>query len=353
MLLSIQGITKRFGDELALGDVSFDVAEGEIVCLLGPSGCGKTTLLRIVAGLETPDVGQVLIDGQDIGPVPPHRRDFGLMFQDYALFPHKNVFDNVAFGLRMKRMAEKKIRQQVGEALALVGLEGFERRGVNELSGGEAQRVALARSLATQPRLLMLDEPLGSLDRALRERLMTELRDILTEVGVTALYVTHDQAEAFAIADRAVVMNAGRVEQIGPPETIYHCPATPFVAHFLGLTNLSEGRIIDQDRVASAWGEIRADTREYVAGDRVSVLILPEAARLTAASRASGGGNTVRGRLTARSFRGGRYQVKVQPDEGPPLTLELAAVDALPLRPGDQVMVLLVPTGVVLLPAAD
>jgi ABC-type Fe3+/spermidine/putrescine transport system ATPase subunit len=353
MLLSIQGVTKRFGDALALADVSFDVTEGEIACLLGPSGCGKTTLLRIVAGLETPDAGRVLFDGQDIGRVPPHRRDFGLMFQDYALFPHKNVFDNVAFGLRMKRMADDEIKRQVRQSLALVGLEGFERRSVNELSGGEAQRVALARSLATRPRLLMLDEPLGSLDRALRERLMTELPDILSEVGVTALYVTHDQTEAFAIADRAVVMNAGRVEQTGPPETIYQCPATPFVAHFLGLTNLSQGKIIDRGRVTSAWGEIRADTGEYVAGDRVNVLILPGSVRLAAEGPASEGGNIVRGRLRARSFRGGRYQVTVQPEQGPPLTLELAAADALPLRPGDQVTLLLDLSGVVLLPPAD
>jgi len=284
MLLSIQDISKRFGDKLALADVSFDVAEGEIFCLLGPSGCGKTTLLRIVAGLETPDAGRLLLEGQDIAPVPPHRRDFGLMFQDFALFPHKNVFDNVVFGLRMRQEEGQgtAIRERVGEVLALVGLQGFEQRSVNQLSGGEAQRVALARSLAPRPRLLMLDEPLGSLDRALRERLMTELRDILKGVGVTALYVTHDQAEAFAIADRAVVMNAGRVEQIGPPESIYRCPATPFVAHFLGLTNLAGGRVIDPGRVASAWGDIATGTGDYGPGDPVSVLIRPEAASLEA-----------------------------------------------------------------------
>jgi ABC-type Fe3+/spermidine/putrescine transport system ATPase subunit len=353
MLLLIQGVTKSFGDQLALNDVSFEVAEGEIVCLLGPSGCGKTTLLRIVAGLETPDAGQVLFDGRDIGPVPPHRRDFGLMFQDFALFPHKNVYDNVAFGLRMKGKGEGRIEEQVQEVLVLVGLEGFERRGVNELSGGEAQRVALARSLATHPRLLMLDEPLGSLDRALRERLMIELRDILTGVGVTALYVTHDQAEAFAIADQAVVMNAGRVEQIGPPEVIYRCPATSFVAHFLGLTNLAEGQIIERGLVASAWGEIRADTGDHGTGDQVSVLIRPEAARLTAEGSEWMGGNTLRGRLVARSFRGGRYKVQVQAETGPLLTFELAAVDALPIKPGEQVVVLLDPAGVVLLPEAD
>ncbi len=350
MLLSIQGITKRFGDKPALAGVSFDVGEGEIVCLLGPSGCGKTTLLRIVAGLETPDGGRILFDGQDIGPVPPHRRDFGLMFQDYALFPHKNVFDNVAFGLRMKRMGENEIRQQVSEMLTLVGLAGFERRSVNDLSGGEAQRVALARSLAIRPRLLMLDEPLGSLDRALRERLMTELRDILTEVGVTALYVTHDQAEAFAIADRAVVLNAGRVEQIGPPEMIYRCPATPVVAHFLGLTNLAEGLILDRGLVASAWGKIEADTGDHRVGDKVNVLIRPEAARLTSEAPASGGENSIRGRLATRSFRGGRYKVKVQPMQGPLLTLELASVAGLSIKPGDQVSIFLDPTGVVVLP---
>jgi ABC-type Fe3+/spermidine/putrescine transport system ATPase subunit len=353
MLLSIQGITKRFGDELALAGVSFDVGEGEVVCLLGPSGCGKTTLLRIVAGLETADDGQILLDGQDIGPVPPHRRDFGLMFQDYALFPHKNVFDNVAFGMRMKRMGENEIRQQVSEVLTLVGLGGFEQRSVNELSGGEAQRVALARSLATRPRLLMLDEPLGSLDRALRERLMTELCDILTEVGVTALYVTHDQAEAFAIADRAVVMNTGRVEQIGPPEMIYRCPATPFVAHFLGLTNLAQGLILDHGLVASAWGDVRVDTGDHVVGEKVNVLIRPEAAKFAAEDPLMGKGNVIRGKLTMRSFRGGRYRVRVQPDTGPPLDFELAAIGELPVRPGSRVTIELDPGGIALLPAME
>jgi ABC-type Fe3+/spermidine/putrescine transport system ATPase subunit len=349
MLLSIQRITKHYAETLALADVSFDVAEGEIVCLLGPSGCGKTTLLRIIAGLEMPDAGRILLDGREIGPIPPHRRDFGLMFQDFALFPHKTVFENVAFGLRMKRTAEKQVRQQVRDKLALVGLDGFEERSVNELSGGEAQRVALARSLATHPRLLMLDEPLGSLDRALRERLMTELRDILTQVGVTALYVTHDQAEAFAIADRAIVMKAGHVEQIGPPETIYSRPATPFVAHFLGLNNLAEGQIIGKGRVASEWGEIRTDTEIGQPGDQVSVLIRPEAATVISQGTPNTNENSLRGELVSRSFRGGRYLVKVQPEKGPPLTLELPAVGPIPVRPGDQVSLQLNPSGIALM----
>jgi ABC-type Fe3+/spermidine/putrescine transport system ATPase subunit len=256
MLLSLQNVSKAFGSKLALDHINLDIAHGEIVCLLVPSGCGKTTLLRIVAGLETVDTGQLLCEGQDLTPIPPHRRDFGLMFQDYALFPHKNVFENVAFGLtfrgggwRMRRLdvvrgdeeigdsdlpskiqnpkskienrkstkgTQNEIQNRVEEMLALVGLEGFEGRSVNDLSGGEAQRVALARSLAPRPRLLMLDEPLGSLDRALRERLMLDLRDILKGVDVTALYVTHDQAEAFAIADRVVVMLFRSTDRAGP-----------------------------------------------------------------------------------------------------------------------------------------
>jgi ABC-type Fe3+/spermidine/putrescine transport system ATPase subunit len=350
MLLSIEGISKQFGDEPALVDINFDVAELEIVCLLGPSGCGKTTLLRIIAGLETPDRGHVLFEQTDIGHIPPHGRDFGLMFQDYALFPHKNVFDNVAFGLRMKGVREANIRGRVDEVLTLVGLQGFERRSVNDLSGGEAQRVALARSLATHPRLLMLDEPLGSLDRALRERLMVELRDILTEVGVTTLYVTHDQAEAFAVADRAVVMNAGHIEQIGSPETIYRCPATPFVAYFLGLTNLAEGQVTGPGQVTSVWGQIVTEADSHRPGDRVSVLIRPEAARLSPNVVQSEGGNIISGELLNRSFRGGRYRVQVKPQTGPVLAFELSAIGSLPVQPGDQVTIQLDPAGVVLLP---
>ena len=352
MLLSINNVTKSFDGALALAAISLEIAKGEILCLLGPSGCGKTTLLRIIAGLERPDAGQILCEGQRIDSTPPHRRDFGLMFQDYALFPHKNVYDNVAFGLRMKAETKDKakIQNRVREMLNLVGLEGFENRSVNDLSGGEAQRVALARSLAPRPRLLMLDEPLGALDRALRERLMTELRHILKQVGVTAVYVTHDQAEAFAIADRVVVMNVGHIEQVAPPEQVYRRPATPFVARFLGLTNLAEGRVLDPKRVASAWGELIADAGDHQPGALVNVLIRPEAAQLlTGHTSHENRTNILSGRLIRRSFRGGRYNIQVQPDKGPQLILHLTTSGPLSLAPHDAVTISLDPAGVVLL----
>ena len=358
MLLSARDLIKRFGPKLALDNVSLELTRGEIVCLLGPSGCGKTTLLRIIAGLETADAGQVWCEDQDITAIPVYQRDFGLMFQDYALFPHKNVFDNIVFGLKMGGKSKDKSRtsltERVDEMLTLVGLAGFKNRSVNDLSGGEAQRVALARSLAPRPRLLMLDEPLGALDRTLRERLMNELRDILKNVGVTAVYVTHDQAEAFAIADRVVVMNAGRIEQIGPPEEIYRSPASLFVARFLGLTNLSEGRVIGPDRVASAWGELTADTAQLRANSPVMVLIRPEAAILHTSSpiheKEAHPANLISGNLVTRSFRGRSYQIQIQPESGPHLTFELTSAEKLPETPDSSIKVSLDPAGIVLLP---
>ncbi|HET7377901.1 MAG TPA: ABC transporter ATP-binding protein, partial [Anaerolineae bacterium] len=242
-ILKIDRIYKSFNRKAILSDISFEVNKSEIVCLLGPSGCGKTTLLRIIAGLETADSGTVTFDGIDLREVPIHQRGFGLMFQDFALFPHKNVWDNVIFGLRMQNLNQNQIRQQAAAALELVGLSGFETREVNELSGGEQQRVALARSLAPHPKFLMLDEPLGSLDRKLREELMIELRRILKQAQLTSVYVTHDQQEAFAIADRVVIMNVGHIEQSGTPSTVYNQPATEFVARFLGLPNLIEATV--------------------------------------------------------------------------------------------------------------
>jgi len=237
-MLTIRDIQRSFERQPVLRGIDLEVTKGEILCLLGPSGCGKTTLLRIIAGLERADTGEMLLNQQSVVDVPIHQRGFGLMFQDFALFPHLDVAANIAFGLRMQGVSSNKQQSRIREVLALVNLEGFEKRDVAQLSGGERQRVALARSLAPNPQLLMLDEPLGSLDAALRERLIIELRMIIKRLGLTAIYVTHDQHEAFAIADRIAVMNSGRIEQIDTPEQIYRSPSTVFAAQFLGLTNV-------------------------------------------------------------------------------------------------------------------
>src|SRR5512139_30103 len=221
LLLEVLHLSKTFDDKLILDDVSLEITANEIVCLLGPSGCGKTTLLRLITGLETADRGTITFDERDVQAIPVHQRNFGLMFQDFALFPHKNVWHNVIFGLRMQNLPAGQIHQLGHAALDMVGLSGFEKRDVHQLSGGERQRVALARSLAPQPQVLLLDEPLGALDRQLREELMIELRRILKTAQLTSVYVTHDQAEAFAVADRVAVMSAGRIEQMDTPPNIY------------------------------------------------------------------------------------------------------------------------------------
>jgi ABC-type Fe3+/spermidine/putrescine transport system ATPase subunit len=239
--LAVHNINKNFDGTRALQGVSFNVAEGEIVAILGPSGCGKSTLLSIIAGLEAADQGEVFWKGKSLSQVPTHRRRFGLMFQDYMLFPHKDVNSNIAFGLEMLNWDQDKIKNRVEELINFVGLHEYRHRDINTLSGGEQQRIALARSLAPQPRLLMLDEPFSSLDRTLRERLMVELRKILKRMNQTALYITHDQEEAFALADRVVLLDQGRDIQTGTPEDIYQNPASVFVARFLGFKNIFIG----------------------------------------------------------------------------------------------------------------
>jgi len=321
-ILQIEQIHKSFDQTPAVNGISLSLDEGQILCLLGSSGCGKTTLLRMIAGLEIPDAGTIVFDDQNLANVPPHKRDFGLMFQEFALFPHKNVGQNVAFGLQMKKDIDTKTRVQ--EMLKLVGLTGFAARDVNSLSGGERQRVALARSLAPNPRLLMLDEPLGSLDRALRERLMLEIRQILKQVGLTAVYVTHDQTEAFAVADRVIVMNDGQIEQNATPEHLYRHPATPFVAGFLGFTNLLEATCRSGDRLETPLGVWPIATDHHATGDTVTVLIRPEAASLEANK-----GIPLEGEIVATLFRGRFYQLMLAAN-GQQLTFELPLVKLPP-----------------------
>ncbi len=321
--LVVTDISKSFGDTQALAGVSFEVAVGEIVALLGPSGCGKSTLLGIIAGLENPDRGDVFWNGQSLAKMPVHHRAFGLMFQDYMLFPHKNVKDNVAFGLEMKKLPEQEIESQVQETLSLVGLPTYGTREVSTLSGGEQQRVALARSLAPQPRLLMLDEPLGSLDRTLRERLLFELRDILRQMNQTAIYVTHDQEEAFALADQVVIMERGGVAQIGSPQEIYRRPGSEFVARFLGFENIFKGRL-QNGFLEFGIGRLRVGDDHTEENDNATVLIRPDAF-----SVAGKGSQKITGIVRERSFRGSLWRVKVDTKKLA-LTLEFQTGNRLP-----------------------
>jgi thiamine transport system ATP-binding protein len=248
-MLQVDSVTVAFDGENALDSASLDVADGEIVTVLGPSGSGKTTLLRVIAGLQVPDVGRVLLDGTDLAGVPPHRRGVGLVFQDHALFPHRDVFGNVAFGMRMRGDSADAIETRTVELLALVGLAGLEKRSVGTLSGGEQQRVALARALAPEPRILLLDEPLGSLDRRLRDRLLDDLERLFDELGVTAVYVTHDQTEAFTLGDRIAVMRNGHVVQVATPDDLWAHPLDEDVARFLGLANVADDEIVRPEAV--------------------------------------------------------------------------------------------------------
>ncbi len=314
-MLRVERVRRAFDGKPVLRGVDLNVGQGEIVCLLGPSGCGKTTLLRIISGLETLDSGDIQLDETSIIHVPVHERDFGLMFQDFALFPHMNVAQNVAFGLRMHRRPKSEIDVRVGEMLGLVGLDGFERRDVNSLSGGERQRVALARSLAPSPRLLMLDEPLGSLDAALRERLVIDLRAIIKQVGLTAVYVTHDQQEAFAIADRMAIMNTGLIEQVDAPERVYRQPKTEFAARFLGLDNILPVLEQHEQTVTTPLGQFNLPSIKQAA----KILIHSLDVRLVDGDRA----DTISGILTKCVFAGDSYKVEMRHQSGMSLTFQI------------------------------
>ncbi|MFJ4900722.1 ABC transporter ATP-binding protein [Streptomyces sp. NPDC088727] len=312
-MLTLEAATVRFGDRTALDAVDLEVADHEIVCVLGPSGSGKSTLLRVVAGLQHPDGGRVLLDGADQAGVPVHRRGLGLMFQDHQLFPHRDVGANVAFGLRMRGVGRGEQDRKVAELLDLVGLPGAERRAIAALSGGEQQRVALARALAPRPRLLMLDEPLGQLDRSLRERLVVELRTLFARLGTTVLAVTHDQGEAFALADRVVVMRDGRIAQVGTPLEVWQHPASAFVARFLGFDNVVEATVTGE-AADTEWGKVPVPAGSPQGA--CDLLVRPAGVLIGAPV------DGLRCTVAARTFRGNHVAVTLHPEHGPALDAE-------------------------------
>ncbi|KQX47729.1 MULTISPECIES: ABC transporter ATP-binding protein [unclassified Streptomyces] len=316
-MLSIKDATVRFGERAVLDAVDLEVAAHETVCVLGPSGSGKSTLLRAVAGLQALDGGRVLLGGADQRGVPTHRRGVGLMFQDHQLFPQRDVAGNVAFGLRMRGVGKAERAERVRELLDLVGLPGAGRRSVGALSGGEQQRVALARALAPRPRLLMLDEPLGQLDRGLRERLVVELRQLFGSLGTTVLAVTHDQGEAFVLADRVVVMRDGRIAQTGAPDEVWRRPASEFVARFLGFDNVVTARVTG-GVAQTVWGKVPVPDGSPE-GER-RLLVRPGGVRLVA----EGPLWTVE----SRTFRGSQVVVRLRPAEGPALEAEVPLREA-------------------------
>ena len=312
-------LVKRFADVTAVAGINLQMPPGEFFSLLGPSGCGKTTTLRLIAGFERPDEGQILLDGVDMANVPPHKRNVNTVFQNYALFPHLNVFENVAFGLRYKDVSKQDTRRRVLESLSLVRMEGLEKRRPTQLSGGQQQRVALARALVLNPAVLLLDEPLGALDAKLRKALQIELKALQEEVGITFVYVTHDQEEALTMSDRLAVMSDGRVEQIGTPSEVYEEPATAYVADFLGVSNLmdatADGAAANgRCRVRIGDFELYAEQGEVDARGQTKVTIRPERIRLEA--HGTSGENRVPGMVERVVYVGSIMQVIVHLAEG-------------------------------------
>jgi iron(III) transport system ATP-binding protein len=343
----IEDVTKRFGQLLAVDHVSLQIEPGELVTLLGPSGCGKTTILRIVAGLETATSGRVFIGEADVTPLPPNARDVTMMFQSYALFPHLSVFENVAYGLRVLRRPEAEIRQAVQEVLELVGMPGMEGRSPSALSGGQQQRVALARSLVLHPKVLLFDEPLSNLDAKLRKRMREEIRLLHQRLGITAIYVTHDQAEALAISDRIVVMDRGRISQIGTPLELYHAPANRFVAEFIGEANFLPATAISS---ADGWTNLQIGSQPLRVRSRpaspgpVTALVRPEAIHIHV------DGKGLAGTIQKVSYLGSSADYTVETILGPILVTDYAMIGGV-LSAGAAVQLEFLSHGVYPLPA--
>ncbi|SMF32144.1 putative spermidine/putrescine transport system ATP-binding protein [Tistlia consotensis] len=356
--LQIAGLSKRFGDFVAVDDFALAVAHGEFVSLLGPSGCGKSTILRMIAGLIEPDAGSIRLGEEEVAWQPPHRRNIGLVFQSYALFPHMSVFENVAFGLRRRRVAEATIAERVADALALVRLTGLERRLPRELSGGQQQRVALARAIAPRPALLLLDEPLSNLDAKLRDVMRLELRRLQQELRITTVFVTHDQEEALTMSDRICVLSHGVLQQVGTPREIYSHPATPFVAEFFGRSNAFDATVAalgPRPTVTLAGGPTLTAAQlpaGLAVGAPVRVTIRQESVALVEGA-AGGADNRFAASLVLASFAGRDQQFVLRLPEGIELTAEARiGRGEAPLEPGLAVEVAIACEDVIVMPAA-
>jgi putrescine transport system ATP-binding protein len=311
-LVRFEQVSKRFGDVTAVDALTLDIRQGEFFALLGPSGCGKTTLLRLLAGFETPSEGRILLDGEDIGAVPPHRRPVNMMFQSYALFPHLSVAGNIGFGLRQDAVGRRERHERVAAMLALVKLEGFGRRRVGQLSGGQRQRVALARSLIKRPRVLLLDEPLAALDKKLRADTQFELMELQRKLGTTFVIVTHDQEEAMIVSDRIAVMDQGRLVQVAEPAEIYERPKSRWVADFLGEVTLIEGLLNEDGTLATGLGPLRVVRGAAQTYDKVWLALRPEKLRMSAEHPVAEGDNVAAGIVLEIGYRGDVSIYKVQ-----------------------------------------
>jgi spermidine/putrescine transport system ATP-binding protein len=333
-VVRLEHVTKHFASFVAVEQANFDIGEGEFFSMLGPSGCGKTTTLRMIAGFEQPTSGRILLQGQDVSRTPPHKRPVNTVFQNYALFPHMNVYDNVAFGLRNKKTPEKVVKERVQELLEVVRLPEFAMRKPNQLSGGQQQRIALARALVNLPKALLLDEPLGALDLKLRQVMQLELKRIQREVGITFIFVTHDQEEALTMSDRIAVMTQGRVDQIGTPTEIYHHPSSAFVAGFIGTANLlpvtvrsQDGDTVTVDSPTGTQFRVAAAGRTYPTGREVTVMVRPERLVPAATLPTGDAGGQVDATVTSLVFQGPVVRCQVQTSTGADLVAHLGPGD--------------------------
>ncbi len=305
-IIELKNITMEFDGEKVLRGINLDIHDKEFVTLLGPSGCGKTTTLRIVGGFVTPDSGDVFFEGKRINDVPPYKRPVNTVFQKYALFPHLNVYENIAFGLRLKKLPEAEIHAKVEEMLTMVNMKGFENRNVNLLSGGQQQRVAIARALVNSPKVLLLDEPLGALDLKLRKDMQSELKNIQKKTGITFIYVTHDQEEALSMSDTVVVMANGEIQQIGTPTDIYNEPVNAFVADFIGESNIVDGVMLEDYKVKFSGAEFKCLDAGFEKNEQVDVVVRPEDVDVVAAEA-----GMLRGTVSSVTFKGDYYEIIV------------------------------------------